>query len=158
MAPASAPARRLRVLEHHLARAQSGTDASSSGGESQLSKITSAEDAVRCIRDGSAITASPVDLGLPSGSCQAPLLCRASLQIPGRAAIAQAPVMTARSRSSHGRMRQLVCHKQVAGFVGTGLPEALVNAVRQRFDASAHPCDLHLYAVAAVGDGKGRGM
>ncbi|KAK9806022.1 hypothetical protein WJX73_006283 [Symbiochloris irregularis] len=92
-----ASARRLRVLEHHLTNAKAPA-----GSDTHIHKVTSAEEAVQCIRDGSVIT--------------------------------------------------------VAGFVGTGLPEALVNAVRARFDASGHPCNLHLYAVAAVGDGKGRGM
>jgi hypothetical protein len=46
----------------------------------------------------------------------------------------------------------------VNGFVGSGHPELLVNALRDRFNASGHPQRLHLYTVAAVGDGKGRGL
>lgn len=47
---------------------------------------------------------------------------------------------------------------QVGGFVGCGMPELLVNAVRERFDSTGHPRGLHLLQVATVGDGKGRGM
>ena len=37
-------------------------------------------------------------------------------------------------------------------------PEHVVDAVRHHFDRTAHPSNLHLYTVAAVGDGKGRGL
>ena len=37
-------------------------------------------------------------------------------------------------------------------------PEYVVDAVRERFDRTQHPSSLHLYVVAAVGDGKGRGL
>ena len=47
---------------------------------------------------------------------------------------------------------------QVAGFVGLGFPEYLVKALRHRFDSTQHPQNLHVYAVAACGDGKGRGL
>lgn len=47
---------------------------------------------------------------------------------------------------------------QVGGFVGTGYPEYLVDAIRQRFDKTGHPRQLKLFMVALVGDGKGRGM
>ena len=47
---------------------------------------------------------------------------------------------------------------QVAGFVGIGFPEYLVNAVRKRFDSTAKPRNISIIAVAACGDGKGRGM
>lgn len=46
----------------------------------------------------------------------------------------------------------------VAGFVGLGFPEYLVKAVRQRYDSTQHPKNLHVLAVAACGDGKGRGL
>ena len=46
----------------------------------------------------------------------------------------------------------------MSGFVGSGHPELLVNALRERFDRTGHPKNIHLYAVAAVGDGKGRGL
>ena len=47
---------------------------------------------------------------------------------------------------------------QVAGFVGLGFPEHLVKAVRNRFDRTQHPKNLHVMVVAACGDGKGRGL
>lgn len=47
---------------------------------------------------------------------------------------------------------------QVAGFVGLGFPEYLVKAVRHRYDSTQHPQNLHVIAVAACGDGKGRGL
>ena len=47
---------------------------------------------------------------------------------------------------------------QVAGFVGLGFPEYLVKALRKRFDSTQHPQNLHIVAVAACGDGKGRGL
>ena len=47
---------------------------------------------------------------------------------------------------------------QVAGFVGLGFPEYLVKAVRHRYDSTQHPKNLHVVAVAACGDGKGRGI
>ncbi len=46
----------------------------------------------------------------------------------------------------------------VQGFVGAGGPEALTDALRARFDATARPRGLSLLVVASVGDGKGRGM
>lgn len=46
---------------------------------------------------------------------------------------------------------------QVAGFVGTACPEALLNAVRARFEASGHPHGLGVVMVASVGNSKGRG-
>ena len=45
----------------------------------------------------------------------------------------------------------------MGGFVGTGLPEALLLALRRRFDATARPAALSLLMVASVGDSKGRG-
>ena len=33
-----------------------------------------------------------------------------------------------------------------------------MDAVRSRYDKTFHPSNLHLYTVAAVGDGKGRGL
>lgn len=47
---------------------------------------------------------------------------------------------------------------QVAGFVGLGFPEYLVKAVRHRYVSTQHPRQLHVVAVAACGDGKGRGL
>ncbi|KAK9817065.1 hypothetical protein WJX72_009007 [[Myrmecia] bisecta] len=46
----------------------------------------------------------------------------------------------------------------VGGFVGCGCPELLLQAVRQRFDASGQPRNMHLFNVATGGDGKGRGL
>lgn len=43
-------------------------------------------------------------------------------------------------------------------FVGTGAAEALLTALRKRFDETAHPKGLHLFCGIAVGDGKGRGF
>jgi len=37
-------------------------------------------------------------------------------------------------------------------------PEHVVDAVRHHYDKTSHPSNLHLYTVAAVGDGKGRGL
>jgi len=45
-----------------------------------------------------------------------------------------------------------------SGFVGCGSPEYLLHEVRKRFDATSHPCDLHLIAVATTGDRKGGGV
>ena len=33
-----------------------------------------------------------------------------------------------------------------------------MDAVRSHYDKTSHPSNLHLYTVAAVGDGKGRGL
>ncbi|PSC74812.1 transferase [Micractinium conductrix] len=44
-----------------------------------------------------------------------------------------------------------------AGFVGTGCPELLLNAVRERFDACGAPSRLGLIFAASVGNSKGRG-
>ena len=54
------------------------------------------------------------------------------------------------------------CHSrpsnpQVSGFVGSSSPELLLNAVRQRFDASGHPRELGIVVVASAGNNKGRG-
>ncbi|KAK9909800.1 hypothetical protein WJX75_007599 [Coccomyxa subellipsoidea] len=46
----------------------------------------------------------------------------------------------------------------ISGFVGSGHPELLVNAVRERFEQCGQPRNLHVFNVAAVGDGKGRGL
>jgi propionate CoA-transferase len=45
----------------------------------------------------------------------------------------------------------------IGGFVGCGVPEELLEALRQRFLATKTPRDLTLYHCAAVGDGKDRG-
>jgi len=47
---------------------------------------------------------------------------------------------------------------QVGGFVGSGFPEALVEALRARHDATGSPRRLGAVVVAAVGDGAGRGL
>ena len=47
---------------------------------------------------------------------------------------------------------------QVGGFVGSGFPEALVEALRARHDETGSPKRLSAVIVAAVGDGKGRGL
>ena len=59
---------------------------------------------------------------------------------------------------SHVLSGSLCWSMQVAGFVGLGFPEYLVKAVRHRYDSSQHPKNLHVLAVAACGDGKGRGL
>ena len=43
-------------------------------------------------------------------------------------------------------------------LIGAVHPEYVVDAVRERFDRTQHPSNIHLYVVAAVGDGKGRGL
>ena len=48
------------------------------------------------------------------------------------------------------------CAAQVSGFVGAGFPEAVVNAIRRRFDASGHPARLQLVQGILVGNGKVR--
>lgn len=57
-------------------------------------------------------------------------------------------------------LEPLALHRFYNGacFYCAGHPELLVNAVRDRFDETGHPRNLHLYNVAAVGDGKGRGL
>eukprot|EP00210_Caulerpa_lentillifera_P008453 g8065.t1 len=46
----------------------------------------------------------------------------------------------------------------VAGFVGSGCPEELLNVLRKRFDQTGLPQRLKLITGVVVGDGKGRGM
>lgn len=46
----------------------------------------------------------------------------------------------------------------ISGFGRCGSPEYLLEEVRSRFDATAHPCNLHLIAVATTGDRMGRGV
>lgn len=46
----------------------------------------------------------------------------------------------------------------IAGFVGTSLPELLLRAVRERFDATGAPANLGLIYAASVGNSKGRGF
>eukprot|EP00884_Botryococcus_braunii_P016506 jgi/Botrbrau1/3539/Bobra.341_2s0065.1 len=46
----------------------------------------------------------------------------------------------------------------VSSFVGTGCPEALLEALRERFEKTGHPRGLRLWVVAPAGDGKGRGF
>lgn len=45
----------------------------------------------------------------------------------------------------------------VGGFVGAGVPEELLDGLRQRYQETKTPRDLTLYHCAAVGDGKERG-
>jgi propionate CoA-transferase len=45
----------------------------------------------------------------------------------------------------------------IGGFVGFGVPEELLEGLRQRYLGSQSPRDLTLYHCAAVGDGKDRG-
>ena len=47
---------------------------------------------------------------------------------------------------------------KVSGFVGCGHPEVLVDALRARWDETRSPRSLGLVVVAAVGDGRGRGL
>jgi propionate CoA-transferase len=47
---------------------------------------------------------------------------------------------------------------QVSGCVGTGCPELLIEALRERFDATGHPRNLRVWVMAPAGDGKGRGF
>ena len=46
---------------------------------------------------------------------------------------------------------------QPAGFVGTSCPELLVNALRQRFDATGSPRRLGLIFAASAGNSDKRG-
>ncbi len=46
---------------------------------------------------------------------------------------------------------------QTSGFVGSGCPELLLNALRARHDATGSPTQLKLIVAATSGDKKGRG-
>lgn len=48
-------------------------------------------------------------------------------------------------------------HAQMAGFVGSSPPHALLKALRDRFDATASPRNLGLMFIASVGNSKGVG-
>ncbi len=45
-----------------------------------------------------------------------------------------------------------------SGFVGAGVPDGLLKAVADRFEATGEPRDLTLIFAAGQGDGKGRGL
>lgn len=53
------------------------------------------------------------------------------------------------------RNRDTVC---VAGFVGIGTPEAVLNALSDRYEVTQSPKDLTLLFAAAPGDGQTRGL
>lgn len=44
------------------------------------------------------------------------------------------------------------------GFVGSGSPECVLNALRKRFEDTASPKNLHLLEVASTGNRQGRGL
>ena len=52
----------------------------------------------------------------------------------------------------------LAAYCQAGLLINAVHPEYVVDAVRERFDRTKHPSNVHLYVVAAVGDGKGRGL
>jgi len=45
-----------------------------------------------------------------------------------------------------------------SGFIGSGVPEALLAALAERFEREAHPRDLTLLFAAGQGDGRERGL
>lgn len=75
--------------------------------------------------------------------------------------VSAAPISRSTSVVTAGEVAALVKsgdHIVGTSFVGCGSAEALLRAVRVRFDETGEPRDLHLTCGIAVGDSKGRGF
>ena len=64
-------------------------------------------------------------------------------------------VVSARDAAALGHSDDTVT---TSGFVGAGVPDALLKALSERFADEAAPRDLTLIFAAGQGDGKGRGL
>lgn len=143
--------RRLSILSHQLVSREVDGDtrlllnSCKSSHAATASKLVTPEDAAKLVPDDCWIT---VSCATSKHTSRGPEIALVAQTIDDGMCSHRLP---------HESLIWFLLLLQTSGFVGSGCPELLLNALRARHDATGFPTKLKLIVAATAGDKKGRG-